>query len=55
MKRVEIIPMSDEEKTISSYLVKTLGLDSSDVQIEAPLFSAGLLDSFAMMDLVSFI
>jgi acyl carrier protein len=40
---------------IADYIVENFGLESEDLEYDTPLFSSNLLDSFAMVDLVSFI
>lgn len=40
---------------IADYIVENFELESEDLEQDTPLFSSSLLDSFAMVDLVSFI
>lgn len=43
------------EGAIAGYLAELWYLDPADLDPHMPLFSSGVLDSFAMMDLVSFV
>lgn len=40
---------------VRAWMVGEWGLDGADLADEAPLFSSGLVDSFAMVDLVSWL
>lgn len=40
---------------VRTWMVREWGLDGADLADEAPLFSSGLVDSFAMVDLVSWL
>lgn len=37
------------------YMRKDLGIDTSDVEESTPLFTSGIIDSFALVALVTFI
>ena len=47
--------MSICSETIISYLEKTFGIDISELEDDTPLFTAGLLDSFSVADLLVFL
>lgn len=47
--------MALERESLRSYLQDRMGLALDDVHDDTPLFSAGLLDSFSMVDLIMFI
>lgn len=38
-----------------TYMQQELGVDTSDVGDETPLFSSGVIDSFALVSLITFI
>ena len=40
---------------VADYIMENFGLEREDLEEDTPLFSSNLLDSFAMVDLVSFI
>lgn len=40
---------------IRSYIVDEFGIDANSLQNDTSLFSSGLLDSFSMVDLLSFV
>ncbi len=42
-------------ESLKSYLGDRMGLDTSSLADETPLFSSNLLDSFSMVDLIMFI
>ncbi len=42
-------------ETLMAYLIGDLGADPSRLQDDTPLFSGGMLDSFRMIDLMTFI
>jgi len=39
---------------IRSFLEKDLGLDLAQVQDDSPLFTSGMIDSFALLELMAF-
>lgn len=47
--------MSDFTQQLRDYLVSTQNVPSGTLSSNTPLFSSGLLDSFALIDLVSFV
>lgn len=47
--------MAVTERQITEFLEQRLGLDAGAVGPSTPLFSSGLLDSFSMVDLISFV
>lgn len=47
--------MSITADTIADHIARTCGVKRALVEPTTPLFSSGLLDSFAMVDLVSFL
>ena len=47
--------MALDQETIKNYLAEMHGADMSEVSGDTLLFSSGLVDSFAMIDLVTFI
>ena len=47
--------MSINRETVLDYLEKTFGIEISELQDDTPLFSAGLLDSFSVADLLMFL
>lgn len=40
---------------LTAYLVDELGLDAGDLEPTAPLFSSGVIDSFALVSMIVFI
>jgi len=42
-------------QSIREYLSNRLGVDVSDVQDDSPLFSSSLVDSFSLVELITFI
>lgn len=40
---------------IRSYIIDEFGVDANSLQNDTSLFSSGLLDSFSMVDLLSFV
>ena len=44
--------MSLSRETLLDFLSRRQGIDVTDIDEDSPLFSAGLLDSFGMLDLV---
>lgn len=42
-------------ENILNYLHTELGINTSDIDDDTPLFSSSLLDSFSMVDLIAFI
>jgi acyl carrier protein len=47
--------MGINEEDIKRFLIDELNLDASDVDKECMLFSTGILDSFSMISLISFL
>lgn len=47
--------MSIKEEDIQRFLTDELNLNASDAGKECMLFSTGILDSFSMIDLISFL
>ncbi len=47
--------MSLAPDDITEYLAENLNVDTSAIEPETELFSSGLVDSFAMIDLISFV
>jgi acyl carrier protein len=47
--------MTETEQQIRAFLSEAYQVRDSDVDRDTPLFSSGLLDSFAMVELVSFV
>ena len=47
--------MADLYSSIRDFLARNLGLKHAEIDSETPLFSSGLLDSFAMVELVAFV
>ena len=47
--------MSLTKEKLQAYLAKSFRIDGDELDESGALFSSGLLDSFAMVDLVSFI
>ena len=42
-------------ENLMSYLRDELGVDTSDVEPATPLFSSGVIDSFALVQLITYI
>lgn len=42
-------------ETIKTYLSDRLGVDTADLTDESPLFSSSLVDSFSLVELITFI
>jgi len=47
--------MSDFENKVRSFLVEQFRIEIGSIERTTPLFSNGLLDSFAMVELVAFV
>ncbi|MEH6593657.1 MAG: acyl carrier protein [Halioglobus sp.] len=47
--------MSAIVDNIRKFMNTTLGIDSDDIALDAPLFSSGIVDSFSLVSLLSFI
>jgi acyl carrier protein len=47
------MPLASE--TIKTYLSNRLGVDTADLTDESPLFSSSLVDSFSLVELITFI
>lgn len=47
--------MSITEEDIEQFLIDELNLDEHDADRESMLFSTGILDSFSMIELISFL
>ena len=44
-----------EERDIKSFMESELGVDTSAIQPETPLFSSGIIDSFSLVSLITFL
>ncbi len=49
------MPVSLSSAEIRSFLASDLGVDTSVLRDDTPLFSSGLIDSFSLVSLLSFI
>ncbi len=47
--------MGVTQQQLLDYLQDNLHLDASEIELDTPLFSGGILDSFAMVDLVMYL
>ena len=47
--------MALTRETLINYLNTKMGLDTSQIDDQTPLFSSALLDSFSMVDLIMFL
>ena len=47
--------MAVTKDTLTSYLKDKIGVDTSTIDDQTPLFSSGLIDSFSLVDLMTFI
>ncbi|MHA6264588.1 acyl carrier protein [Arenibacterium sp. CAU 1754] len=47
--------MSLSNEQLFEFLEYDLGIDTSDIDTETPLFSGGIIDSFALVNLMTFI
>ena len=47
--------MNVTRQTITDYLVSQCGVDAADVNEDTLLFTTGVLDSFALVDLIVFL
>jgi len=47
--------MSEVESKIRGFLGKDLGLDVDSLESDTPLFTSGLVDSFSLIELLSFL
>lgn len=47
--------MTAPAESIRGYLVRDMGVDGASLADDTPLFSSGLLDSFAIVDLMTFV
>lgn len=47
--------LDDFKAKLMEYLTSNFEVDDDDIEDDTPLFSSSLLDSFGMIDLVSFI
>jgi acyl carrier protein len=44
--------MTEIERSVADYLTRQFGIDGQQVDVETPLISSGLLDSFGMVELL---
>ncbi len=44
--------MTETEQQIADYLASQFGVDMSNVAVDTPLISSGLIDSFGMVELL---
>lgn len=47
--------MNEVEQKIHGFVVSEFGLDAASIERDTPLFSSGILDSFGMVDLLTFV
>lgn len=47
--------MSIAEEKIRNFLTQNLGLDLTDISDDSPLFTSGIVDSFALFELLSYL
>lgn len=47
--------MTLTEEKLLAYISKDLGIDTSDVSRTSPLFSSGVMDSFSLVSLITFV
>jgi len=47
--------MSLDQSVLHDFLVNELAVDGSNLSSDAPLFSSGLIDSFALVTLLTFV
>lgn len=47
--------MSKIIEGITAYMNEDLGIDISEIALDSPLFSAGVIDSFSLVSLLSYI
>lgn len=47
--------MAVTKDTLTGYLKDKIGVDTSEIDDQTPLFSSGLIDSFSLVDLMTFI
>lgn len=47
--------MNEVEQKIHGFVVSEFGLDPTSIDRATPLFSSGILDSFGMVDLLTFV
>ncbi|NUQ61486.1 MAG: acyl carrier protein [Pirellulales bacterium] len=47
--------MSVDKQSLLSFFESELALDTSDIDGKTPLFSTGVVDSFAMVSLITFV
>jgi acyl carrier protein len=47
--------MEDKVKKIKSFLSTDLGIDVSGIGDDSPLFTSGVIDSFALIELLAFL
>jgi acyl carrier protein len=40
---------------IIEYMQQDLAVDTADIEVDTPLFSSGIIDSFALVDLIIFL
>ena len=44
-----------DRNTLVNYMQNDLGIDASDLDDSTPLFSSGIIDSFSLISLITFI
>ena len=47
--------MMNAREKIKFYIAESLGIDLSKIADDAPLFSSGIIDSFALVELLAFL
>jgi acyl carrier protein len=47
--------MTLTRESIQTFLAERLGVDTSNLSVDDPLFSSGMLDSFSLVDLLMFV
>lgn len=47
--------MSQIIEKITGYMNEDLGIDTSDIALDSPLFSTGIIDSFSLVSLLTYI
>lgn len=47
--------MTLDKETLAHYISDSFGVDSAELHEDAALFSTGLLDSFCLVNLISFV
>ncbi|MET0082034.1 MAG: acyl carrier protein [Sedimenticola sp.] len=47
--------MSDKIEMLKEFMESELNIETSDLEIDTPLFSSGVIDSFSLVSLLSFV